>query len=86
MSLRPGLSRLFAQALANHDEAPLRSPAIQLEAKLAHGEILVQSRHCSTRWAGSFDPFRQAGDYNVGQLALFQKAQQLVLEEAGISS
>jgi hypothetical protein len=30
-------------------------------------------------------PFGQAGDYNVGQLALFQKAQQLVLEEAGIS-
>jgi hypothetical protein len=42
---------------------------------------------CSTRCAArSLYPFGQAGDHNVAQPALFQKAQQLVLEEAGISS
>ena len=33
----------------------------------------------------ALDPFGQPRHYNVGQRALFQKAQQLVLEEAGVS-
>jgi hypothetical protein len=32
-----------------------------------------------------FDPFGKARDYHVRQMALFQKAQQLIVKEAGIS-
>jgi hypothetical protein len=51
-----------------------------------HREVLIHWAPWLHSLRAPFDPLRQAGDYNVGQLVLFQEAQQLVLEEAGISS
>src|SRR2546430_13748886 len=70
----------------NHHEAPFLLPAEQLQTELSGAVVLVQRgpRFHSLRRA--LDPLGQLGDYNVGQVVLFQIVQQLAVEEARISS
>lgn len=73
-------------ALADHHELPLGAPAVQLEAKLAHGVVGVQFCPVLNSLRLALDPLGQTGDYNVRQTTLFEEAQQFVVEETGIGS
>ena len=73
----------FPHLLADDHETPLRVPAVELETELAHGVVVVQAGPRLHALRGSLDPLGHAGNYNVGDLALFQKAQQQTVKEAG---
>src|SRR5260370_21398273 len=64
----------------------LDTPAVQLEWELADGVVVVQHRTLLHSLGGAFHPGSELGHYNIGQQALFQKAQQLVVKEARIGS
>src|ERR1700758_4496837 len=66
----------FAHPLADDHEAPLGAPGMQAQPELARCKMLVQIPPLLHTLGGAFDPFRQAGHYNVGDLPLFQKTQQ----------
>ena len=72
----------FAHLFANNDEAPRDAPTVQLQLKLAHSVVVVQRRPLLHPLGGALHPRGELGHYNIGQQALFQKAQQLVVEEA----
>ncbi|MGH9668423.1 MAG: hypothetical protein ACRD9L_28715, partial [Bryobacteraceae bacterium] len=65
-------------ASSKDHESPLGTPAVQLQPKLACGIVVIQDRPLFYPLGGAFHPGSQLGHYNIGQQALFQKAQQLV--------
>ena len=72
----------FAHPLAKDHESPLDAPAVQLEPELTGSVVVIQARPLLHSLGGAFHPGSELGHYNIGQQALFQKAQQLVIEEA----
>ena len=76
----------LAHPLANDHEAPLGTPALQLQAELTYSVVVVQDRPLLHSLSGVFHPPCEPGHYNVGQQALLQEAQQLVVKEARIGS
>ena len=75
-----------ALALAHHHETPRQFPSAQLEPELADGEVFLQRPPVGQALRFALDEPGHARHYNVGQTALFQKAEQLVVEEARIGT
>jgi len=75
---------VFPLALPTHHESPRDARAMQVQMKLPGREVFAQRGPLLDPLGRPFDPLGEAGDYDVGQMALFQKAQQLVVKEAGI--
>src|SRR3984885_14387802 len=69
-------------ALAQDHESSLDIPTVQPESKFSRSVVVIQDGPLLHSLGGALDPRSQPSHYNVGQQALFQKAQQLVVEEA----
>ncbi len=77
---------LLTHTLAHHDETPCCLPVVQTQLELADCIVVIHCRPLFNSLCLAFDPLGQSSHYNVGQAALLQKAQQLVVEETGIGS
>src|SRR4051794_34729312 len=86
MSFRPTLLR-FSRTRSR--TTTKRRAAFQLcrrSWELADSIVVIRCRPLFNPLCLAFNPLGQASHYNVGQAALLQKAQQLVVEETGIGS
>src|SRR5581483_495946 len=70
----------FPHDFANHHEAAFGLPTQQFQAELPDRISLIERPPLLHVLRFSLDPWSEARYYNVGQTALFQKAQQLVIE------
>jgi hypothetical protein len=72
----------FTHTFAYGDEMSLGLPIAEAQAELTDGVILIQLLPLLDALRRTLHPLGHTCDYNVGQTALFQKAEQLVIEEA----